>query len=1064
MNGAERLVSMMGRMMQQIQQTSDIVYGVVADTNPLIISVGDMELNNNFIVGESAVLYSLYKGEEVRMLRTNEGQKFYVLKVLETGEGPDVSTIAWIPTVTEDGQISWSRSDTEVPPVPVNITGPQGSRGPKGERGEAGASPVFSIGTVASIDDGVPMVNLTGTAEAPVLNFTLVRGPQGNPGTPGSSGPQGDPGPQGPEGPKGEQGIGLPPGGTTLEVLSKASEDDYDFRWVDIPQGDMVSSVYDPSGNIASAGGIEQWIETTTDLHAGENNYGFVISSTDISFEDGVGTVNMSEAARGLKSLQLGVDAGAESLDLNTYYGLQHDVLLWAGPENSVANVPADVIGGFGVFVQRVSDGHSLQVMYATESGVASGLWFREFSASGWSNWTQPLASIKPIFVTNFSQNPNLWGFPGGLQSGSNYLFYFNEFAENLPVGWGQAAGSGMFIRQTGLGDGMIIITRNNSAPTGNSVELAWKMWNESGFYWSGWRTFGSDLGSTVNPFSQAYLSSRLNMMASSTSQEVGAFIASSGISKTKYLPSTAFTFLAERYLTGEAVAFQLQNDANTQAIINGNAANKLSIGDSIEYRKFKNAYFSGDVSADTSFTLNGQTITEWPTGGGSSNRTVSYIIGNTASGHTLDEVDALWDEPGISVLGNAIQNLPNGGTIQLLSGTYTLSSTFTITQQGICIRGEGMGNTILTHSGTANLLRVNGANAILEDISVVANSSNVEYVRIGGENARVTRVRFLGPGVSGGTSGSAVVCASPGAVISECIMESVSYRAIWGISSDIKIINNRIITPARINWAIYLDPICERCVVSGNSITYAPGDTGLQIGIYVSSESNTITGNTIEAITPIDNASGAVASGNYPPESNSGAGGSAAESMSINRIPGNEYFFSGSNVSNLYNIRGHNVTYSGVDDSASLAGYPGYLALTGSNNFSVAFPVSADSVKTGDRFNLKIIAAPTSTTQRTATLSLCTQAGTALSNSVTAQLTSTPTEQNFEITVSSAHTGQAYLLYESSEGVTGRGAQRIYTVQLTQEVSVVAALSELYKASSDTTLNSGQVIIEEGI
>lgn len=42
----------------------------------------------------------------------------------------------------------------------------------------------------------------------------------------GARGPQGIPGPQG------EAGVGLPTGGTTNEVLAKASGEDFDFKWL----------------------------------------------------------------------------------------------------------------------------------------------------------------------------------------------------------------------------------------------------------------------------------------------------------------------------------------------------------------------------------------------------------------------------------------------------------------------------------------------------------------------------------------------------------------------------------------------------------------------------------------------------------------------------------------------------------------------------------------------------------------------------------------------------------------------------------------------------------------
>ena len=62
-----------------------------------------------------------------------------------------------------------------------------------------------------------------------------------------NSGPQGVTGPQGaigPAGPTGPSGIGLPPGGTTGQVATKASNNDYDVEW----------SSAGGSGNVTSVG------------------------------------------------------------------------------------------------------------------------------------------------------------------------------------------------------------------------------------------------------------------------------------------------------------------------------------------------------------------------------------------------------------------------------------------------------------------------------------------------------------------------------------------------------------------------------------------------------------------------------------------------------------------------------------------------------------------------------------------------------------------------------------------------------------------------------------------
>lgn len=80
---------------------------------------------------------------------------------------------------------------------PQGPTGPQGATGPQGPKGDTGS-----------------------------------QGPQGPKGDTGDTGPQGPQGETGPQGPKGETGAGVPDGGTSGQVLAKASDDDQDTGWV----------------------------------------------------------------------------------------------------------------------------------------------------------------------------------------------------------------------------------------------------------------------------------------------------------------------------------------------------------------------------------------------------------------------------------------------------------------------------------------------------------------------------------------------------------------------------------------------------------------------------------------------------------------------------------------------------------------------------------------------------------------------------------------------------------------------------------------------------------------
>ena len=122
----------------------------------------------------------------------------------------DASTLVWVPEVSESGDLSWTRGDTETPPEPVNIMGPAGPRGetgprgPQGEtgsqglrgetgpQGQVGATPNLSIGTVSTLAAGSSATaTVTGTAENPMLNLGIPAGADGQDGADGAPGADG---------------------------------------------------------------------------------------------------------------------------------------------------------------------------------------------------------------------------------------------------------------------------------------------------------------------------------------------------------------------------------------------------------------------------------------------------------------------------------------------------------------------------------------------------------------------------------------------------------------------------------------------------------------------------------------------------------------------------------------------------------------------------------------------------------------------------------------------------------------------------------------------------------
>lgn len=115
----------------------------------------------------------------------NEDGTGYVLREVSAGgggagqpgtDGEDGGY--YTPSVAQDGTLSWTPSDPAMPAVPsANIKGPKGDTGPQGE---PGAIPQLTIGSVTTLEPGEDAsASITGTMEAPVLNFSIPQGMEG---------------------------------------------------------------------------------------------------------------------------------------------------------------------------------------------------------------------------------------------------------------------------------------------------------------------------------------------------------------------------------------------------------------------------------------------------------------------------------------------------------------------------------------------------------------------------------------------------------------------------------------------------------------------------------------------------------------------------------------------------------------------------------------------------------------------------------------------------------------------------------------------------------------------
>jgi hypothetical protein len=118
------------------------------------------------------------------------------------------------------------------------VAGPPGSTGPQGPKGDTGADstvpgPPGSTGPPGATGPTGPAgADSTVPGPAGPQGVKGDKGDQGNPGATGATGSQGPPGSTGAAGAQGPAGPGVAPGGTTDQVLAKASATDYATKWV----------------------------------------------------------------------------------------------------------------------------------------------------------------------------------------------------------------------------------------------------------------------------------------------------------------------------------------------------------------------------------------------------------------------------------------------------------------------------------------------------------------------------------------------------------------------------------------------------------------------------------------------------------------------------------------------------------------------------------------------------------------------------------------------------------------------------------------------------------------
>ena len=168
-----------------LQQTTQQANIATEKANAAAVSeTNAAESETNAAESEETALDAADRAEEAATKAETIGNKYGDLdNAIENVENIATNVNVFIPSVNENGVLSWTNKAGVENPQSVNITGPQGVQGPQGIQGPQG-----NIGPQGPQG---------------------IQGQQGQQGPIGLTGPQGEIGPQGPQGiqgPKGEKG------------------------------------------------------------------------------------------------------------------------------------------------------------------------------------------------------------------------------------------------------------------------------------------------------------------------------------------------------------------------------------------------------------------------------------------------------------------------------------------------------------------------------------------------------------------------------------------------------------------------------------------------------------------------------------------------------------------------------------------------------------------------------------------------------------------------------------------------------------------------------------------
>lgn len=158
------------------------------------------------VLGEVKDLREKAATSEANAAESAQNAKGYADKAKEYSESVNV----YIPSVSQDGVMTWTNKAGLANPTPVNVKGERGEKGEQGAKGDTGTPATVRIGTVETGAAGTSAsVTNSGTASAAVFDFIIPKGDKGATGDRGPQGLQGAQGLRGEKGEKGDQGTGV---------------------------------------------------------------------------------------------------------------------------------------------------------------------------------------------------------------------------------------------------------------------------------------------------------------------------------------------------------------------------------------------------------------------------------------------------------------------------------------------------------------------------------------------------------------------------------------------------------------------------------------------------------------------------------------------------------------------------------------------------------------------------------------------------------------------------------------------------------------------------------------